>query len=104
MESVVGNGRKNRYAYCAVFDESISSSSVDLNKNIGLVKIDLSMEPSGSTLSRELRPNGNTVGVFHYGAGRVGGDSIFVPRNPEHPDADEDDGYLISYVYDVNTG
>lgn len=85
-------GRKVRYTYCAVLDEQ--------DKTIGLVKYDLSMEP---TLSRELKAGGNIAGVFHYGPGRVGGDPIFVPRNPGTVGVPEDDGYLISFVHDVNT-
>ncbi len=88
------DSRKVRYTYCAVLDEQ--------DKSIGVVKYDLSMEP---TMSRELKAGGNIAGVFQYGPGRDGGDSIFVPRNPGtvHVGVPEDDGYLISFVHDVNT-
>jgi carotenoid cleavage dioxygenase-like enzyme len=85
-------GRKVRYVYCAVFDEQ--------DKNIGVAKYDLSMEP---TMSRELKAGGNIAGVFHYGPGRVGGDPIFVPRKPGAVGVSEDDGYLISFVHDGHT-
>jgi carotenoid cleavage dioxygenase-like enzyme len=78
--------------YCAVFDEQ--------DKNIGVAKYDLSMEP---TMSQELKVGGNIAGVFHYGPGRVGGDPIFVPREPGAVGVSEDDGYLISFVHDGHT-
>ncbi len=42
-----------------------------------------------------------TTEVHDYGPGRVTLEPLFVPR---HPDAAEDDGWVMSYVYDATTG
>lgn len=39
-----------------------------------------------------------------YGPGCYGGEPFFVAKEPNNPNADEDDGYLVSYVHDENTG
>lgn len=36
-----------------------------------------------------------------FGDGRAAGEAVFVPR---HPDAEEDDGYLLTFVHDAATG
>lgn len=41
-----------------------------------------------------------TTEVHDYGKGRVTLEPVFVPR---HPDAAEDDGWILSYVYDATT-
>ncbi|KAG0604369.1 hypothetical protein M758_10G166800 [Ceratodon purpureus] len=86
-------GRKTKYVYCGVFDE--------MNRVIGVAKYDLEKEPSPS--SRELEIGGNIVGVFKHGPGRSGSEAVFVPTKPGM-DGPEDDGYLIQFVYDENTG
>jgi carotenoid cleavage dioxygenase len=40
------------------------------------------------------------VAVHDYGPGRATGELVFVPRSPG---ADEDDGWLLSFVYDAGT-
>ena len=82
-----------RYVYCGVFDE--------MNRIIGVAKYDLNEEPS--LASRELEIDGNIVGVFRYGPRRSGSEAVFVPSKPGM-DGPEDDGYLIQFVYDENTG
>lgn len=73
-------GRPTRYGYTALF----SDPPMPLIK--GLVKYDLS---SGSSQ------------IHEFGAGRYGGEAVFVPR----PDATaEDDGWLITFVYDETSG
>jgi len=79
--------------YCAVFDDG--------NRAIGMAKYDLDKEPL--VASRELETGGNVVGVFHHGSGRTGSDAVFVPSKPGL-DGPEDDGYLIQFVHDENTG
>lgn len=39
-----------------------------------------------------------------FGPGCFGGEPFFVAREPDNPEADEDDGYVISYVHNENTG
>ncbi|GFQ01746.1 probable carotenoid cleavage dioxygenase 4 chloroplastic [Phtheirospermum japonicum] len=35
--------------------------------------------------------------------GCTGNETFFVPKEPENPSADEDDGFLVTYVHDVGT-
>lgn len=70
-------------------------------KVTGIVKFDLHAEPDvGKT---KLEVGGNVQGIFDLGAGRFGSEAIFVPRNPGVT-SEEDDGYLIHFVHDENTG
>ncbi|KAL4346383.1 hypothetical protein GQ457_17G019570 [Hibiscus cannabinus] len=79
-------GKKNRYVYAAVGDP--------MPKISGVVKLDVS--------------NGGrkecTVASRMYGAGCYGGEPFFVAKEPENPEAEEDDGYVVSYVHNENTG
>ncbi|XVF47039.1 hypothetical protein PTKIN_Ptkin03bG0077100 [Pterospermum kingtungense] len=75
-------GKKTRFAYLGVNNEAGMKMS-------GVVKIDLEME-------RE-------VGRRFYGPGCFGGEPLFERRNPEDTMADEDDGYLLSYVHNEKT-
>lgn len=80
-------GRKNKYVYAAVGEP--------MPKITGVVKMDVSV-------GRDQREC--TVGSRMYGPGCYGGEPFFVARDPEDANADEDDGYLISYVHDENIG
>ncbi|XP_012847329.1 PREDICTED: probable carotenoid cleavage dioxygenase 4, chloroplastic [Erythranthe guttata] len=60
---------------------------------VGVVKIDLSVEDSAS---------GGIVASRLYGPGCSGSEPFFVPREPENPSAEEDDGYLVAYIHDEN--
>lgn len=86
-------GRKQRYVYGTVLD------SVTQVK--GLVKFDLQAEPEIG--KSQIEVGGNVLGVFCFGPGRFGSEAIFVPRD-SGPDLEEDDGYLICFVHDENTG
>nr|XP_043613028.1 probable carotenoid cleavage dioxygenase 4, chloroplastic [Erigeron canadensis] len=79
---------KNRYIYCGVGDP--------MPKICGVVKLDLSIP---ETDRREC-----IVATRMFGTGCFGGEPFFVAREPDNPNADEDDGYVISYVHDENTG
>ncbi|CAA0838275.1 Probable carotenoid cleavage dioxygenase 4-chloroplastic [Striga hermonthica] len=76
--------RKNRYVYATITDETSWK---------GIVKLDLSLNGSDCTVARRL-----------YGPGCNGGETFFVPREPNNPSADEDDGYLITYVHNELVG
>nr|AMJ39500.1 carotene cleavage dioxygenase 4 copy 2 [Bixa orellana] len=73
-------GKRNRYAYMGVMEEVLKCS--------GVVKIDLE--------------TGHEVASRFYGAGCFGGEPLFV-KNKHAEWADEDDGYILSYVHDENT-
>ncbi|KAL0327704.1 UNVERIFIED_CONTAM: putative carotenoid cleavage dioxygenase 4, chloroplastic [Sesamum angustifolium] len=79
-------GKKTKYIYAA---EGRSSSRA------GLAKIDLSL----------CTPNSDDCVVASrlYGPGCYGGEPFFVAREPNNPAAEEDDGYLVTYVHNENT-
>lgn len=80
--------KKNRYVYAAVGDP--------LPKISGIVKLDLSIADGDR---REC-----VVASHMFGPGCYGGEPFFVARESDNPRAEEDDGYVVSYVHDENTG
>lgn len=86
-------GRKQRYVYGTTLDS--------VAKVKGLVKFDLQAEPKAGKFQIEV--GGNVLGVFDFGPGRFGSEAIFIPRD-SGLDLEEDDGYLICFVHDENTG
>ena len=50
-----------------------------------------------------IEVGGNVQGLFDLDPGRFGSKAIFVPREPGTT-SEEDDGYLIFFVHDENTG
>lgn len=80
-------GKRSRFAYMGVFEE--------IPKMLGVVKIDLE--------------TGCEVGKRFYGQGCFGGEPLFVTKDREN-NADEeelveeDDGYVISYMHNEETG
>ncbi|OMP02214.1 Carotenoid oxygenase [Corchorus olitorius] len=80
-------GKKNRYVYSGVGEP--------MPKICGVVKLDVAK----GELEEEC-----TVASRMYGAGCYGGEPFFVAKEPENPEAEEDDGYLLSYVHDENRG
>ncbi|KAK6129898.1 hypothetical protein DH2020_036369 [Rehmannia glutinosa] len=80
-------GKKTRYIYAAVVFEG--------PKITGVVKLDLSLPTAES--------GDCTVASRFYGPGCYGGEPCFVPREPDNPTAEEDDGYIVNYVFNENT-
>lgn len=78
-------GRKTKFAY-------IASMELDAKMPVfnGICKVDLSASSSESSV----------VGQIHHGDGRYGGEAYFVPSRSANK---EDDGYLMTYVWDENT-
>lgn len=70
-------------------------------KVTGIVKFDLQMNPEMG--KRKLEVGGNVQGIFDLGVGRFGSEAVFVPHEPGVT-SEEDDGYLIHFVHDENTG
>ncbi|XP_024025912.1 carotenoid 9,10(9',10')-cleavage dioxygenase 1 isoform X1 [Morus notabilis] len=86
-------GRKQRYVYVTRLD--------NIAKVSGIVKFDLHAEPeSGKTC---IEVGGNVQGLYDPGPGRFGSEAIFVPKVPGIT-SEEDDGYLIFFAHDENTG
>ncbi|KAK0595402.1 hypothetical protein LWI29_006256 [Acer saccharum] len=79
-------GKKNKYVYAAVGDP--------LPKISGVVKLDVSKGERQECI----------VATRHYGGACYRGEPIFVPKQPDNPEADEDDGYVMSYVHDEKSG
>ncbi|KAK6162990.1 hypothetical protein DH2020_002831 [Rehmannia glutinosa] len=86
-------GRKQRYVYGTILDQ--------IAKVTGIIKFDLHGEPE--TGKEKLEVGGNVSGIFDLGPGRFGSEAIFVPRQPGTT-SEEDDGYLIFFAHDENTG
>ncbi|KAH9311519.1 hypothetical protein KI387_026554 [Taxus chinensis] len=86
-------GRKQCYVYGTILD------SVTQVK--GLVKFDLQAQPEVG--KSQIEVGGNVLGVFNFGPGRFSYEAIFVPES-SGSDLEEDDGYLICFVHDENTG
>eukprot|EP00850_Spirogloea_muscicola_P010145 SM000058S18575 [mRNA] locus=s58:606749:609031:+ [translate_table: standard] len=84
-------GRTSKYAYASIFDDS-------LVKILGLVKFDLFKEPRLGA-GPPVAGQGNVAGVFWHGPSRFGSEPVFVPASSD-PNAPEDDGYLLNFVYD----
>ncbi|OMO69765.1 Carotenoid oxygenase [Corchorus capsularis] len=86
-------GRKQRYVYGTILDS--------IAKVKGIVKFDLHGEPEEGKAKIEV--GGNVQGIFDLGPGRFGSEAVFVPREAGTA-CEEDDGYLIFFVHDENTG
>ncbi|XP_058103739.1 probable carotenoid cleavage dioxygenase 4, chloroplastic [Magnolia sinica] len=76
-------GKKNRYAYMGLGDP--------MPKISGVVKLDYGN-------------NGVKEAVRNYGDGCFGGEPFFVAKDPDNEEAEEDDGYVVSYVHDEKRG
>lgn len=85
--------RKQRYVYGTILDS--------IAKVTGIMKFDLHAEPE--TGKSQLEVGGNVKGIFDLGPGRFGSEAIFVPQKPGTT-SEEDDGYLIFFLHDENTG
>ncbi|XP_057811819.1 probable carotenoid cleavage dioxygenase 4, chloroplastic [Salvia miltiorrhiza] len=78
--------KKNRYIYASIITET---------RLVGVVKLDLSL------LNKE--DGGDcTVASCWYGPDCHGGEPFFVAREANNPAAEEDDGYLVTYLHDDN--
>ncbi|XP_018462862.2 LOW QUALITY PROTEIN: probable carotenoid cleavage dioxygenase 4, chloroplastic [Raphanus sativus] len=79
-------GRRNRYVYAAIGDP--------MPKISGVVKLDVARgDGDDCTVARRM-----------YGPGCYGGEPFFVARDPGDPEAEEDDGYVVTYVHDEVAG
>ncbi|MCD7470851.1 putative carotenoid cleavage dioxygenase 4, chloroplastic [Datura stramonium] len=81
-------GKKNKYVYAAIGDP--------MPKVAGIAKLDVSVA--------EVDRRDCIVACRLFGEGCFGGEPFFVAKNPNNPTADEDDGYVVSYVHNEKTG
>ena len=78
------------------------ATRADSNAKInGIIKFDLLAEPEAGKDHLEI--GGNIQGIYDLGPGRYGSEAIFIPRKPG-VESEEDDGYLIFFTHDENTG
>ncbi|GAB2289035.1 Dixin [Dionaea muscipula] len=87
-------GRRQRYVYGTVLD--------NIAKVNAIIKFDLQVE-ADDTNKTKLEVGGNVLGIFDLGPGRFGSEAVFIPREPGIT-SEEDDGYLIFFTHDENTG
>eukprot|EP00249_Psilotum_nudum_P015146 c25188_g1_i1 orf=415-2046(-) len=87
-------GRRQQFVYGTILEET--------TKVKGVAKFDLWAEPKLEG-KQEIEIGGNVKGVFFFGPGKYGSEAIFVPRT-SGVDETEDDGYLICFVHDENSG
>ncbi|XP_031396017.1 carotenoid 9,10(9',10')-cleavage dioxygenase-like isoform X2 [Punica granatum] len=86
--------RKQRYVYGTIINS--------LAKVTGIVKFDLHAEPE---LGKDkIEVGGNVQGIFDLGAGMFGSEATFVPSDSGISSSEEDDGYLIFFAHDENSG
>lgn len=77
-----------RYVYAAIGDP--------FPKVSGVVKLDISVSEGDR---REC-----IVASRLFGPGCFAGEPFFVAKEPNNPDADEDDGYVVTYMHNENSG
>ncbi|KAI5656555.1 hypothetical protein M9H77_25348 [Catharanthus roseus] len=81
-------GKKNKYVYAAIGDP--------FPKISGVAKLDISASDSEG---REC-----IVASRLFGPGCFAGEPFFVAKEPNNPNADEDDGYIVTYMHNENSG
>lgn len=84
--------RKSPYVYTALFEDATHAK--------GVARFDLTAEPEFDP--EKLEVGGNVACVFWYGSKSYGLDPIYVPKNLGR-EVDEDDGYVLCFVFDGNT-
>lgn len=73
-------------------------------KITGYLKFDLQAEPTSANKTC-IEVGGNVQGLHDLGPGRFGSEAVFVPKVPGFASPEEeDDGYLIFFMHDENTG
>lgn len=90
-------GRKNRYGYVGIGDP--------MPKISGVAKLDFEKAAAAAAGNTSSATTDCVVASRLFGLGCFGGEPFFVANNPQaHDEADEDDGYLVSYVHDEING
>jgi len=92
-------GRKQRYVYCTILESTVKVTGI--LKMTGIIKFDLHAVPEND--KEHLEVGGNVMGIYDLGPNRFCSEAVFVPKEPG-VSGEEDDGYLIFFVHDENTG
>ncbi|KAJ0948024.1 putative oxidoreductase [Helianthus annuus] len=85
--------KKNKFVYTAIHEKTPKKSR--MIRTIGVAKLDIAAS-EGTKERHEY-----TVASRMYGDNCFGGEPFFVARDSS---VEEDDGYLVSYVHDENSG
>ncbi|KAH7282427.1 hypothetical protein KP509_35G030100 [Ceratopteris richardii] len=100
-------GRKTQYAYLAI--------SQPWPKVSGIAKVNLQSPIPSSNSLKATNPRSHTAqhsssiaqaniaGSFMFPSNCFGGEPMFVPRC-QNPEAEEDDGYVLTFMYNESTG
>ncbi|CAI9266559.1 unnamed protein product [Lactuca saligna] len=88
--------KRNKYVYAAIFEKTPISSR--MIRTIGVAKLDIFASEDKSDQHK------HTVASRIYGNNCFGGEPFFIARDSENPNSEEDDGYVVSYVHDENSG
>ncbi|KAL8200099.1 hypothetical protein R6Q57_011438 [Mikania cordata] len=89
--------KKSKYVYAAISEKTPIQSR--MMRTIGVAKLEIA-----SSSSEHQEPHEHTVASRIYGDNCFGGEPFFVARDPDDPNLEEDDGYLVSYVHDERSG
>ncbi|KAL7616410.1 hypothetical protein Lser_V15G00245 [Lactuca serriola] len=89
--------KRNKYVYAAIFEKTPISSR--MIRTIGVAKLDIFASEDNTD-----QHNKHTVASRIYGNDCFGGEPFFIARDSENPNSEEDDGYVVSYVHDENSG
>ncbi|KAM2110032.1 hypothetical protein ACFX1R_012838 [Malus domestica] len=87
-------GKKNNSSFLFIFCNSNASVKNPMPRISGVVKLDVS-----NAEHKEC-----SVASRMFGPGCYGGKPFFVAREPNNPEADEDDEYLVSHVHNEKPG
>lgn len=89
-------GRKNRYGYVGIGDP--------MPKISGVAKLDFEKAAAAAAGGTSSATTDCVVASRLFGPGCFGGEPFFVAKDANDEEADEDDGYLVSYVHDEING
>ncbi|XP_071704689.1 probable carotenoid cleavage dioxygenase 4, chloroplastic [Rutidosis leptorrhynchoides] len=88
--------KKNKYIYAATSEPTQVKSR--MLRVSGVVKLDMTSAENDKDRTECV------VASRMYGNIRFGGEPFFVARNSKDPNAEEDDGYVVSYMHNERSG
>ncbi|KAI3511490.1 hypothetical protein L1887_18644 [Cichorium endivia] len=88
--------KRNKYAYVAILEKTPIRSR--MIRTAGVAKLDIFSSEDNKDR------HDHTVASRMYGNKCFGGEPFFIARDPDNPNSEEDDGYVVSYVHDESLG
>ncbi|KAL7599631.1 hypothetical protein Lser_V15G22969 [Lactuca serriola] len=89
-------GKKNKYVYAATSEQS--PAKCRMMRVSGVAKLDIAATEENNEIDE------CTIASRIYGNNCFGGEPFFIARDPEDPNLEEDDGYVVCYVHDESLG